>query len=350
MDYRPETAVWEITTACNANCIHCGSRSGVPRPDELTEEQALHLCDQLHELGCKRITLIGGEIFLSPYWEKVSARLRGYGIRVAPLTNGSLLTEDILHRMRAVGIDNVAVSIDGLEKTHDYIRGMPGLFREAMENLERARKLGFATGVNTSVSAVNLHELPQLHDYLVQAKVPGWQIQIVEEMGNVQENPELRLDVEKFYQLAKYIAELRLKKQIVIRTCHNVGWYTSFEPLLRDTPFTGCIAGRYAVGIESQGNVRGCLSIMADPETNVEGNLKERSLIDIWNDSNAFKAFRNRTVEGLTGFCALCKYNELCRGGCSSVAYSIARTFTENPWCLRKYEVENGLSWNPLEI
>lgn len=345
MKFYPDTAVWELTNACNANCIHCGSRSGKPRPNEMTEEQALRICDELKELGCKRITLIGGEIFLSPYWEKVAERLTQHGIRVAPLTNGILINKDTLDRLKNVGVNNVSVSIDGLAKTHDYIRGIPGIFDKAMENIRLAKNEGFLVGINTTVTAFNLHEILDLHDFLVQEDLRLWQIQIVEDMGNVNENQELQLDVEKFYQLAKYMVQMKQKQEIKILTCHNIGWFTSFEPLLRDQPFTGCVAGRYAIGIESNGNIRGCLSIMGDPEANVEANALERSLVDIWNDPNLFKAFRQRTVEDLTGFCATCEYNNLCRGGCSSVAYSLIKKFTENPLCLHKYEVEQGISW-----
>ncbi len=345
MKFYPDTAVWELTNACNANCIHCGSRSGTPRPNEMTETEALQLCDDLKTLGCKRITLIGGEIFLSPYWEKVAQRLVNNGIRVAPLTNGIMINQKTLDRLKKAGIDNISVSIDGLAKTHDYIRGMPGIFDQAMKAIHLAKQQGFLVGINTTVTALNLHELPALHDYLVEEDLGLWQIQIVEDMGNVNENQQLQIDVEKFYQLAKYMVQFRQQKRIKIITCHNIGWFTSFEPLLRDEPFTGCVAGRYAVGIESNGNVRGCLSIMGDPEANVEGNVKERSLIDIWNDPTSFTAFRDRKVEDLTGFCAQCEYRKLCRGGCSSVAYSLIKKFTENPLCLHKYEVEQGISW-----
>lgn len=345
MNYRPETAVWELTNACNANCIHCGSRSGLPREGELTEEQALDLCDQLKTLGCERITLIGGEMFLSPYWDKVCKRLVGHGIRVAPLTNGILIDETILSKLQSLGIDNVSFSLDGLKKTHDYIRGVPDLFDTVLEKIRLARRRGFYVGVNTAVTALNLNELPALHRLLLQENIPVWQIQIVEDMGNANENPELHLDTPQIYQLAKYIAEFRQVQGVKVCTCHNIGWFTSFEPLIRDHPFTGCSAGRFAVGFESNGNVRGCLSIMGDPAANVEANVKERSLIEIWNDPEAFQPFRNRPVESLTGFCRSCQYNSLCRGGCSSIAYSLIQTFTENPVCLYRYEVENNLNY-----
>lgn len=345
MRFYPDTAVWELTNACNAKCIHCGSSSGQPRPHELTEEQAIQLCDDLKRLGCKRITLMGGEIFLSPYWEVVAARLVRHGLRVAPLTNGILINQFILNKLNKVGVNNISVSIDGLAETHDYMRGIPGIFGLAMDHIRLAKKAGFLVGINTTVTAKNLHELPVLHDLLVKEDLPLWQIQIVEDMGNVNNNQDLQLDVEKYYQLARYIVELRQKQAIKILTCHNIGWFTSFEPLLRDKPFTGCIAGRYAVGIESNGNIRGCLSIMGDPSANVEGNLHKDSLVEIWNNPDNFLAFRQRKVEDLTGFCAQCQYNNLCRGGCSSVAYSLIQRFTENPLCLYKYEFEHEIKY-----
>lgn len=95
MKYQPYKAVWELTNACNAKCIHCGSKSGQKRENELTKEEALRVCDELKELGCKHVTLMGGEFFLSPHWEAVCERLISHGIQVGPLTNGLLLIKKI---------------------------------------------------------------------------------------------------------------------------------------------------------------------------------------------------------------------------------------------------------------
>ena len=61
LGYAPRTCVWELTLACNMNCRHCGSRAGKARPDELTQPEALRLCQDLADLGVKRLTLGGGE-------------------------------------------------------------------------------------------------------------------------------------------------------------------------------------------------------------------------------------------------------------------------------------------------
>lgn len=49
-DYRghvPVHVVWEITLACNLKCLHCGSRAGLRRPDELTTAECLEVVDAL---------------------------------------------------------------------------------------------------------------------------------------------------------------------------------------------------------------------------------------------------------------------------------------------------------------
>lgn len=181
MEFKLVTAVWELTNACNANCIHCGSKSGEKRSYELTEEQALKVCDDLHALGCKSVSLIGGEVFLSPYWEKVVSRLMEHGIRVSPLTNGLLVNQKNLDKLKAMGVDNVAFSIDGLAKTHDYIRGVPGLFTKIEENIKLTQTNGLVAGVNTAVSALNIDEVPDIYNFLLEHKIPQWQIQIVED-------------------------------------------------------------------------------------------------------------------------------------------------------------------------
>lgn len=342
MKYRPLRIVWELTNACNAKCIHCGSRSGSRRENELTREEALQVCDDLKELGCQHVTLIGGEFFLQNYWADVAERLIANSIKPAALTNGILLNDTNIQKLKNLGFKEVYVSIDGLGETHDYIRGVPNLFEKIVANIKNAQVEGFLVGVNTSVSAVNLPEIPALFKFLKDLDIKLWQVQIVEDIGNAQDNPELTLTLENVYQLAKHVAEFRKQSDMRVIMGDNIGYYTQFEPMIRDEPFTGCAAGRYALGIESNGNIRGCLSIISTPET-TEGNVRERSLIDIWNDPESFKAYRQRTVETLTGFCAECEYRNLCRAGCSSLAYSLYSNFYENPFCLHKYEIEQGL-------
>jgi len=57
----PRACVWELTLACNLRCKHCGSFAGSRRDDEMSLEENLRVADQLAALGCRRVTLSGGE-------------------------------------------------------------------------------------------------------------------------------------------------------------------------------------------------------------------------------------------------------------------------------------------------
>lgn len=342
MKYQPFKVVWELTNACNARCIHCGSKSGKQRVNELTQEEALRVCDELKELGCQHVTLMGGEFFLSPHWEAVCERLIKHGIQIGPLTNGLLLNNENIEKFKRLGMNALHVSIDGLGETHNTLRGVPNLFDRVIENIRLAREEGFLIGVNTAVSAVNLNELDQLYHFLADIGIWGWQVQIVENVGAAGENAQLHMSQAQMYELAKKIAVYRKHGRMKVYTSDNIGFYCYFDPLLRDRPFLGCAGGVRAMGIQADGEVRGCLSVIGCEKAR-EGNVRERSLVEIWNDPNCFTIYRNRTKEQLTGFCAKCEYSQYCLGGCSALAWSLTGDFTENPFCLHKYEIEAGL-------
>jgi MoaA/NifB/PqqE/SkfB family radical SAM enzyme len=75
---RTSYAVWEITLKCNLACIHCGSRAGDARTNELSITEALDLVAQMADLGIKEVTLIGGEAFMRPDWLEIVAEIDRY--------------------------------------------------------------------------------------------------------------------------------------------------------------------------------------------------------------------------------------------------------------------------------
>ena len=70
-----------------------------------------------------------------------------------------------LAAMVDAGVSSLSVSIDGLEDSHDYLRGVPGSWRRAFSTLRRARAAGLAGGVpSVEASLARLHntQLEQL--------------------------------------------------------------------------------------------------------------------------------------------------------------------------------------------
>ena len=102
------------------------------------------------------------------------------------------------------------------------------------------------------------------------------------------------------------------------------------------SPWDGCPAGRYSVGIRANGDVLSCLSLGSEF---VEDNVRRRSLVEIWRDPDAFARFRKKSTS-LTGRCAKCPKAAECRAGCSAAALSTTGTLTENAFCVRQMETE----------
>lgn len=87
--HRPRVAVWELTLRCNLSCIHCGSRAGKPRDDELSTDECLRLVDELADLSVLEVSLIGGEAHLHPGFLPILRALKARGIEVGVTTGGS---------------------------------------------------------------------------------------------------------------------------------------------------------------------------------------------------------------------------------------------------------------------
>jgi radical SAM protein with 4Fe4S-binding SPASM domain len=129
---------------------------------------------------------------------------------------------------------------------------------------------------------------------------------------------------------------------ILIMPGNNLGYFGRGEAHLRSPSahgadhWLGCQAGRYVMGIESDGGVKGCPSLQSDAY--IGGHLRDRSLAEIWNDSPRLAFARARTVDDLWGFCATCPFAAVCLGGCSFTAHSLFGRPGNNPFCVFRAE------------
>lgn len=334
--YVPENCVWELTLRCNMQCLHCGSTAGTPREAELSLEECIDVADQLVDLGCRRLSLIGGEVFLFPGWEKVSRHLVDRGVTTNIITNGFLMGDRQIAELQYSGVVNVAVSIDGLERAHNRIRGVDTSYEKALEAFGRLREASISSAAITSLVAFNVGDLEGLYEVLVQSGVHVWQIQIVTAMGNMEAHSDLLLHPEQIPAITGFIRKVRDHGKIRIYAGDDIGYYDENELYLRNTPGTlapwrGCQAGLRVVGIDSVGNVKGCESLYDDAF--IEGNLREESLATIWNDEGRFAYNRQFDVSMLTGGCAGCDKGSVCRGGCRGACRFTAGSLYENPYC-----------------
>ena len=265
---RQSRAIWEITLRCNLSCLHCGSRAAEARSHELSTAEALDLVRQLAEVGIDEVALIGGEAFLRRDWLEIAAEITRRGMLCTMVTGGYGITENLAVKMRQSGIRQCSVSVDGLEATHDHLRGRRGSWQAAFQTIKILNDADIITTCNTQINRLSLPELEQIYEIIRAAKIKAWQIQMTVPMGNAADNWEILLQPFELLELYPRLAKLALQAKqddIWLIPGNNVGYFGPYERLLRGgkawTFWNGCNAGLNSLGIEADGVIKGCPSL-----------------------------------------------------------------------------------------
>jgi MoaA/NifB/PqqE/SkfB family radical SAM enzyme len=183
------------TRLCNLACLHCYSESN---PQQRTALDAAVLGDALSALraeGYEQVSLSGGEPLVYSPLRVIVERAKELGYRVTMISNGLLATE----RMDPIleQLDGIAISFDGLENTHNALRGRPDAFRRACTALERLAAKGLPVAAAISVGRDAMPELPELAEHLVSLGARALQVRPVARAGRAKS-----LSDDKFYTSA----------------------------------------------------------------------------------------------------------------------------------------------------
>ena len=339
----PIYCVWEITLACDLGCRHCGSRAGKARPDELTTAQCLDVVRELDELGVREVTLIGGEAYLREDWDTIAREITTRGMNCSITTGARNLTQERVDRAVEAGVRAISISIDGLEQTHDALRGPKGSWRAAVEAAQRVARSPMRVSFNTQINRLSMPELPAIADLLVSVGGKAWQLQITVPMGRAADRPELLLqpyDLLELFPLLVWIRQTKLDPAgVKLFPGNNIGYFSPYEPLLRyqgdkGGHWTGCSAGKWTIGLEADGKIKGCPSLPSNDYTG--GYLGRDQLAQIIAQAPELRMIRERTVEDLWGYCRGCYYAETCKGGCSWTATTLFKRTGNNPYCIHR--------------
>lgn len=334
-------AVWEITLKCNLACSHCGSRAGDERVEELSTSEALDLVRQLAEVGIQEVSLIGGEAFLRKDWLELAEAITKAGMACTMTTGGYGISEATAERMAQAGIKAVSVSVDGLEKTHNGLRGRPKSFQYCLETMQHLQSVGILVGCNTQLNRLSAIELPELYTILRDAGMKAWQIQMTVPMGRAADHPEILFqpaELLEFYPILARIVMKAFSEGVLVSSGNNIGYYGPYERLFRGggdpkewTFWQGCQAGLAVLGIEADGAIKGCPSLPTSSYTG--GHIRERTLHDIVENAPELTMNLNESTDHLWGFCSTCDYAKVCKGGCSWTSHVFFDRRGNNPYC-----------------
>ncbi|MDD9970298.1 MAG: radical SAM protein [Myxococcales bacterium] len=336
--YRPIYAVWELTLRCDLACRHCGSRAGKARPDELTTSEALDTVRQLAELGVREVTLIGGEAYLHEGWVEVANAIAAAGMKATITTGGRGMTPERARQAFEAGVRAVSVSLDGLAPTHDRLRGVSGSHAAALDAMDNLRAAGLRVLCNSQINRLTMPELPALLELLATRRVRDWMLIVTVPMGRAADEPDVLLQPYDMLNLFPMLAELSQHAKalgVLVQPSNNLGYFGPYEHILRGHLGQGCSsscgAGRTTIGLEANGDVKGCPSLPSSEW--VGGNLRDAPLREVWERGQPLRYTRDRTVEDLWGYCRRCYYAEACLAGCTWSSHVLLGKPGNNPYC-----------------
>jgi len=149
-------AMLYLTQRCNLRCVYCSSP--LRHTPELDTAQWLAILDQLADLGCRRLTLLGGEPLLRADLPELIARARARGLHCV-LTSNGLLVPRRIETLRQ--LDTLVLSLDAPGPANDAVRGA-GVFAAVEAAIAAARAHRIPVKLNAVMSALTAPYLDEL--------------------------------------------------------------------------------------------------------------------------------------------------------------------------------------------
>lgn len=294
---------------------------------------------ELAELGVGEVDLIGGEAYLRADVLLVVRAIREAGMKAAIVTGGLNLTRARADALARAGLEQVSVSIDGLEASHDRLRGIAGGWRRALAALGHARAAGLTITANTQINGVSRHDLLPLGERLAAEGIASWQLFLTMAHGNAADDPDLLLqpfELLALFDTLETLVDRAAANGVVIWPGNNLGYFGPLEHALRRSQtrsghYGGCQAGLTGIGIESNGGIKGCPSLGG--ASNVGGNWREHGLRALWERAEAIRYVERRSVDDLWGWCRTCYYAATCMAGCTATSEPLLGRPGNNPYC-----------------
>jgi len=327
---QPRLIAWEITRACNLNCVHCRASAIHQRnPDELTTQECRALIDEIASEYRPIIILTGGEPLMRVDVFEISSHATAAGLRVVMATNGTLLTDEIAARAVASGIKRISVSIDGATAgSHDAFRKVPGAFEGALRGIEAAKAAGLAFQINMSVVKANRDELQAVMKLAQELGAVALHVFLLVPTGRGRALEELT--AEDYEETLLWLHRQRKKPQVPIEiqvTCApHYARIERTEPIPGARPSSGCMGGRSFCFISHVGTLAPCGYLEIDC-----GTVREEGFLSAWRNSTVFRQLRDRNRH--KGKCGICEFLRVC-GGCRARAYAATGDFlAAEPMC-----------------
>lgn len=351
---------WHITEKCNLKCKHC-YRDPKYLKNELKGDEFFKIFYQYLELlkiwkiprMYTHLSLTGGEPLLKkeffPLLEKCYENKNLFRYNV--MTNGTLINKKVAKKFKELEVRNVQLSIEGMEKINDEIRGK-GTFKKIIKAAKILKNENINVSFSLTVSKKNLNDIPEVIELCLDSDINILGIGRLVPIGKGEKMKNLLLTPLELKNLYKYIQrkneelKKKRKKLIILTGCSNSLWTTEDPNFITH----GCSLGYDCLTPMPNGDVLPCRRVPIKV-----GNIKEKTLLEIWYDSNILWEMRN--LNNLNKICQNCEYFNQCYGGARCVAYGYyGNIFAPDPQCwikikeITQYRKNNNIISNKLKL
>jgi radical SAM protein with 4Fe4S-binding SPASM domain len=333
IDIIPKSLIlqWHITERCNWRCKHCYQENY--ETPEMNLGQISNVLEQyvglIKKWGIEKmnahLSVTGGEPLIRSDFFQILARVHKFGdiFSYIILSNGSLLDEEKIKKLKIMGNREYQVSLEGMEENNDIIRGK-GSFRKVVKAVKLLLKHGIVVRISLSLSKKNMNDVEAMADFFGSLVENKGHITIgarrIVPWGSGSEMKEFMLEPEelkKFYEGVERINKKMIKKGLSLKVmggCEN-GIFNDLisSPALMSVNHCAIMDGRILVLLPN-GDVYPCRRLPIKV-----GNVLEQTLEEIYY-SDMMKNLRNKNNKHAV--CQKCENFQNCFGGAPCVTYA----------------------------
>lgn len=314
----PLAVLAELTHRCPLACPYCSNPLMLDRArDELDTPSWLRVIDEAASLGALQIHFSGGEPLVRRDLEPMVQGAHAAGLYTNLITSAVLLDGERLVRLKTAGLDHVQISFQDSEAGNaDRIAGFAGGYQKKVAAARLVRAQGLALTINAVVHRQNIAHIPEIIDLALALGAERIEIAHVQYYGWALLNRSSLMPTREQVQTAvKFVAAARerLRGRLVIDQV--IPDYYAKRP-------KACMGGwaHQFMNITPAGLVLPCHAAQSITGLRFD-SVRERSLREIWANSEAFERFRG--TAWMPEPCRSCELREVDWGGCRCQAMAI---------------------------
>lgn len=308
---------WECTLSCNAHCKHCGSNAECKKyVGELTTQEIKDWFKQIaQDMDASKILInvTGGEpLVRQDLCEVMEYSTNKLGFHRWMTTNGILMDDENIEKLKKANMETISISVDGLGKTHDEFRWVSNSYKIIIENIKKLKKADFVKmiQVTTVFHRKNINQIEELYETMLDLWINSRRLIPMDPIWRANENDDLLLNGVEIKRILDFIKSKKNNKKMEVTYWCNGFLWLDYEKEVRKYYYF-CRTGINVASILYNWDLFVCPSVPRIKRL-IQGNIKIDNFKDVWD--NKYKEFR--TIDRTKcEHCEKCKFWDFCLGG-----------------------------------